>query len=62
MIQTDSKTMSERSVSHHVDVKIKRVSTTGVIDAGSNFTIIRADLFYHIVERVNLKIEDLETP
>jgi len=37
------------------------VSATGVIDTGSDLTIIRGDLFYHIVEKVNL-IKDLETP
>jgi len=62
MIQTDSKTIAGRGVSHRVDVKIKRVFTTGVIDTGSDLTIIRGDLFYHIFKKVNLKIENLETP
>jgi len=43
-------------------VKIEGVSTTGVIDTGSDITIIRGDLFYHIVEKANLKIEDLKAP
>ena len=36
--------------------------TTGVIDTGSDITIIRGDLFYYIVEKANLKIEDLKAP
>ena len=47
MIQTNSQTMTERSESYCVDVKIEGVSTTGVIDTGSDITFIR-DLFYHI--------------
>jgi len=52
--------MMEKSVSRCVAVKIEGVSTTGVIDTGSDITIIRGDLFYHIVEKANLKIEDLK--
>ena len=54
--------MTERSKSHCVDVKIEGVSTTGVIDTSSDITIIRGDLLYHIVEKANLKIEDLKAP
>lgn len=36
--------------------------TTGVIDTGSDITIIREDLFYYIVEKANLKMEDLKAP
>ena len=41
-------------------MKIERVSTTGVIDTGSDITTIRGDLLYSI--RSSLKIEDLKTP
>jgi len=41
---------------------IEGVSTTGVIDLGSDLTNIRGDLLYHIVKKDSLKIEDLETP
>ena len=54
--------MTERSKSYCVDVKIEGISTTGVIDTGSDITIIRGDLLYHIVEKANLKIEDLKVP
>jgi len=42
-------------------VKIKGVSTTGVIDTGSDIITIRGDLFYHIVEKASPKIKDLKT-
>ena len=33
-----------------VQVKIEGVPVTGLIDTGSDITIIRGDLFYHILE------------
>ena len=62
MIQIDSQKMMKKSVSHCVEMKIEGVSATGVIDTSSDTTIIRGDLFYHIVKKANLKLEDLKVP
>ena len=60
MIQTNPDPLSEKCGSRCVDAE--GVPTTGVIDTGSDITIIRGDLFYYIVEKANLKIEDLKAP
>ena len=38
-----------------MEVKVEGVPVTGLIDTGSDITIIRGDLFYHIVETARLE-------
>ena len=55
--------MTERSESYCVDVKIEGVSTTGVIDTGSDITILEETCcIIFVVEKTNLKIEDFKAP
>ena len=51
----------KKSGSCCVEVLIERVSVTGLIDTGSDITIIRGDLFYQIVAEAHLKIQSLKT-
>ena len=65
MIHTRYYTPKQRQ-SSCVEVKVEGISVTGLIDTGSDITIIRGDLFYHIVEiakleDINLKPADLKT-
>ena len=39
---------SKQKQSSCVEVKVEGITVTGLIDTGSNITIIRGDLFYHI--------------
>ena len=43
-----------------VEVKIEGVPVTGLIDTGSDITIIRGDLFYHILETARLEESSLK--
>lgn len=44
-----------------VEVMIEGVPVTGLIDTGSDITIIRGDLLYHIVGEANLEMQSLKT-
>jgi len=39
---------------------VKGIPVTGLIDIGSDITIIRGDLFYHIVETAKLEESNLK--
>ena len=54
MIRTRYDT-SKQKQSSCVEVKVEGVPVTGLIDTGSDITIIRGDLFYHIVETARLE-------
>ena len=43
-----------------VKVKIEGVAVSGLIDTGSDITIIRGDLFYQIVSESGLKLQSLK--
>ena len=47
---------TNKSEAHCVEVMIEEVPATGVIDTGSDITIIRGDLFYQIVTKAYLKV------
>ena len=51
---------SNQKLQSHVEVKIEGVPVTGIIDTGSDITIIRGDLFYHIVETAGLEESSLK--
>ena len=51
---------SDQKLESHVEVKIEGVPVTGTIDTGSDITIIRGDLFYHIVETAGLEESSLK--
>ena len=59
MIRTRYDT-SKQKQSSCVEVKVEGVPVTGLIDTGSDITIIRGDLFYHIVEVGKLENSMLE--
>ena len=40
-------------------MKVEGIPVTGLIDIGSDVTIIRGDLFYHIVETAKLEESNL---
>ena len=43
-----------------MEVKVKGVSVTSLIDTGSDITIIRGVLFYHILETARLEESSLK--
>ena len=49
----------KKSESCCVEVMIDGVPVTGIIDTGSDITIIRGDLFYQIVAGIHLKAQSL---
>ena len=51
---------SNQKLQSHVEVKIEGVPVTGIIDTGSDITIIRGDLFYHIVGTAGLEESSLK--
>ena len=59
MIRTRYNT-SKQKQSSCVEVKVEGVPVTGLIDTGSDITIIRGDLFYHIVETARLEESRLQ--
>ena len=59
MIRTRYHTSSQKQPSC-VEVKIEGVPVTGIIDTGSDITIIRGDLFYHVVETAGLEESSLK--
>jgi len=52
MIQTNPESLTEKCGSRCVDVKIEGVPTKGVIDTGSDMTIIRGDLFITLLRKL----------
>ncbi|XP_065908993.1 uncharacterized protein [Dysidea avara] len=46
--------------SRSVEVNIEGIPITGVIDTGSDITILRGDQFYNIVSKAGLNVQDLE--
>ena len=54
MIRTASETTGNQTGVHCVKVLIEGVPVTGLIDTGSDITIIRGDLFYKIAAVANL--------
>ena len=51
---------TKKSGSYCVEVMIEGVPVTGLIDTGSDITIIRGDLFYQIISESGLKVESLK--
>ena len=51
---------SNQKLQSHVEVKIEGYPVTGIIDTESDITIIRGDLFYHIVETAGLEESSLK--
>ena len=51
---------TKKSGSCCVEVMIEGVPVTGLIDTGSDITIIRGDLFYQIISESGLKVESLK--
>ena len=45
----------------YVTVMIEGVAVSGLIDTGSDITIIRGDLFYQIVSEGGLEIQSLKS-
>ena len=60
VIQTGSHMSTKKSRSCCVEVMIEGVPVTGLIDTGSDITIIRGDLFYQIISESGLKVESLK--
>ena len=60
VIRTGSNTTVIKSGCCCVKVKIEGVVVSGLIDTGSDITIIRGDLFYQIVSESALKLQSLE--
>ena len=60
MIRTRYYTPKQRQ-SSCVEVKVEGIPVTGLIDTGSDITIIRGDLFYHIVETARLEDSNLKS-
>ena len=59
MIRTRYYTSNQKLPSH-VEVKLEGVPVTGIIDTGSDITIIRGDIFYHLVEAARLEESSLK--
>ena len=59
MIQTRSYTDSGREC-RCVQVNIEGVPVTGLIDTGSDITIVRGDLLYHIVSTAGLEESNIK--
>jgi len=57
MILTKPNYSNKAKESRYVEVKLEGVPTIGLIDNGSDITIVWGDLFYHIVEKVRLDPE-----
>ena len=62
MICTKPNSSNKGRESHCVEVKLEGVPATGLIGTGSDITIVRADLFYHIVEKTGLDASQLKQP
>ena len=60
VIRTGSHMSTKKSGSCCVEVMIEGVPVTGIIDTGSDVTIIREDLFYQIISESGLKVESLK--
>ena len=60
MIRTRSYTDNGRE-SRCVEVKIEGVPVTGLIDTGSDITIVRGDLLYHIVSTAGLEASKIRS-
>ena len=60
VIQTGSNTTVIKSECCCVKAMIEGVAVSGLIDTGSDITIIREDLFYHIVSESGLKSQSLK--
>ena len=60
VIRTSSNTTVIKSGCCCVKVKIEGVAVSGLIDTGSDITIIRGDLFYQIVSESGLKLQSLK--
>ena len=60
VIRTGSHMSTKKSGSCCVEVMIEGVPVTGLIDTGSDITIIRGDLFYQIIPESGLKVESLK--
>ena len=61
VIRTGSHICTTKSGSRCVEVLIEGVPITGLIDTGSDITIIRGDLFYQIIAEAHLKVQSLKT-
>ena len=61
VIRTGLHMSVKKSGSCCVEVLIEGIPVTGLIDTGSDITIIRGDLFYQIVAEAHLKIQSLKT-
>jgi len=62
MIRTKPKYSNKGKESQHVKIKIEGVPVTGLIDTGSDITIMRGDLFYHIVGKAGIDTDLLQSP
>ena len=60
VIRTGSHMSAKKSGSCCVEVMIEGVPVTGLIDTGSDITIIRGNLFYQIISESGVKIESLK--
>ena len=60
VIHTGSQMCTNKSGTYCVKVMIEGVPATGIIDTGSDITIIRGDLFYQIVTKAYLKVLSLK--
>ena len=60
VICTGSRMCTTKSGTRCVEVIIEGVPATGLIDTGSDITIIRGDLFYQIVTEAHLKVQSLK--
>ena len=60
VIRTGSNTTIIKSGCYCVEVIIEGVAVSGLIDTGSDITIIRGDLFYQIVSESGLKLQSLK--
>ena len=47
--------------SRYVEVKIEGVPVTGLIDTGSDITIVRGDLLYHIMSTAGLEASKIRS-
>ena len=48
--------------SRYAEIQIEGVPVTGLIDTGSDITIIRGDLFYHVIGKAGIQANRLQSP
>ena len=46
----------------YVEIKVERLPVMGLIDTGSDITIMRGDLFYHTVGKGGIEVDQLQSP